>query len=93
MKLRALKCPKCKYIIFSRSHHDYHCCPCGSIAIDGGFEYCRVSFDPKIMKEYKLKDLPFVEIDLDATKKDLYDDWNESKDKYGLIAPNDISFK
>ena len=40
----AAQCPKCLEIIVSGSHHDYHRCSCGEIAIDGGREYVRLSF-------------------------------------------------
>ena len=88
MKVRAIECSSCGYIIYSRAHHDYHSCPCGGVSVDGGFDYFKVSYNPT-----KNKELRYRTIEVQATKAELYDDWNTSKDKYGRICPNDISFK
>lgn len=36
-----VKCLLCGDVIFSRHRHDYVCCGCGNIAVDGGQEYTR----------------------------------------------------
>lgn len=72
------QCPTCKDIIYSRANHDFRYCSCGEIFIDGGLEYVRVGG----------KDLGTIEmgtLEIDATPKELYDDWNYSKDKYGVV--------
>jgi ribosomal protein L37AE/L43A len=51
----AITCPKCKWTIFSRAHHDMHSCECGGVSIDGGFDYARVLWhgdlsSPKVFK-------------------------------------------
>jgi len=76
MKVSAIKCINCGDIIFSRARHDCRGCTCGAIFIDGGFDYVRVGGQalPKIF-EFESK----------RTKKQLYDDWNDMKDKYGLV--------
>ena len=84
-KVYAIQCPRCKDKIFSRAHHDCHHCSCGACMIDGGFEYSRVGFDPKVGEPTS------VEIEVKQTKQELYDDWNKSKDKYGIIK--DIPLK
>ena len=81
MKIIALKCPKCKDIIYSRSRHDWRSCTCGAMFVDGGFDYCRVGAEPEIASK-----LESVEIEVTVTKKELYDDWNNGKDKYGKIT-------
>lgn len=78
MKVNAIQCPECKDIIFSRAQHDFHYCSCGNTFIDGGFDYCR--FGAKDLDKVKS-----MQIDVNATAKDLYDDWAKSKDKFGLI--------
>lgn len=75
-------CPKCKFLIFSRARHDFRSCPCGEIAIDGGFEYYRGSFT-------KLPPIPVTLSLVGVSKKELFDDWNYSKDKFGLIKEED----
>ena len=77
MKVNAIKCPTCKDIIFSRARHDCRGCTCGEIYIDGGFDYKRVGFHKYLPES--------VQINVKATKKELYDDWNNATDKYGLI--------
>jgi hypothetical protein len=78
MLIKALKCECCKTIIFSRARHDYRSCACGAIAIDGGFDYQKVCWKPGT-------DYTAVEVDVDATAKELYEDWNLGLDRYGLI--------
>ena len=74
MKVYAVQCTRCKDIIYSRAHHDCRYCTCGKSMIDGGFEYSRIGGNPT----------PVAKI-IKATKKELYDDWNLKKDKYGII--------
>ena len=74
--LKAVKCPKCGEIIYSRAHHDFHYCSCKTCFVDGGFDYFRYSGPA---------DSELYVVTLRTTKKRLYDDWNLSKDKYGCI--------
>ena len=37
-----IKCKKCGEIIFSNDRHDMKRCSCGSCAVDGGNDYCRI---------------------------------------------------
>lgn len=79
MKVNALKCSKCNATIYSRARHDFRRCLCGALAKDGGFDYCKVSYNP---------DIPYsrVEIEVDATKEELYEDWGSRENKFGLIV-------
>ena len=75
--VNAIKCRKCKTIVYSRAQHDYRACQCGDIAIDGGREYTKLSFN---------KFMPVIKrIEIDATEKQLFDDWNNYGTKYGFI--------
>ncbi len=78
LKVSAIKCPLCEDILFSRSRHDCRRCTCGEVYVDGGFDYSRVGFMSK-------KPELFV-LEINQTKKELYDDWNLNKDKFGLIS-------
>lgn len=78
IKVNALVCPACGDKIFSRAHHDFHSCTCGDISVDGGFEYLRVAF-----KETPPKS---IELEIDATKEELYDDWSHCIDMFGIIG-------
>lgn len=40
-----IKCKKCGDIIESKSRHDMVWCKCGSVAIDGGNNYIKISGD------------------------------------------------
>lgn len=83
MKVTAIKCPKCGDTIFSRANHDYHNCTCRTVAIDGGPSYIRCCWDPTIEPPE-----PF-EIEVDATREELYQDWNTSTNKFGIIKKVD----
>jgi hypothetical protein len=83
-EVNAAKCPTCGDLIFSRANHDFHECSCGEIAIDGGFNYVRMAFKtvrPEIVKIY-----------VDATRDELYDDWNHRKNKWGTIKAPQKNF-
>ena len=77
MKVNAIQCNSCKDIIYSRTRHDYHWCSCKSCAIDGGFDYVKIIGDGNSFKS--------IEIEIDKTKQELYEDWNKSINKCGII--------
>ena len=78
MKISAIKCKDCDDVIYARARHDYRECSCGSVAIDGGFDYVKVGF--------KVTPPGNIEINLkNMTKKKLFDDWNSGRDNYGKI--------
>lgn len=77
LKVSAIKCKKCGDIIYSRTVHDFRTCTCEACFIDGGFDYCRIGGN--------LDDIEDVEVNVEATKGDLYQDWNFQENKYGLI--------
>lgn len=77
MKINAIQCLDCKIILFSRCRHDFRSCTCGNIAIDGGFDYTKITGYPDKIKHLTLS--------IATTKKELYDDWNLKKDKFGTI--------
>lgn len=78
MIITVYTCPKCKDSIFSRTTHDFRSCSCGEISIDGGFDYTKVSCVTSFPKSKK--------ITLDVTEKELYDDWNTDRNKYGVYT-------
>ena len=78
MKIRALQCKRCNTVIFSRAQHDFRRCSCEDnlgCSIDGGFDLCRVSGNPKNIK--------WVNIEIPCDKAELYDDWNTGTNKWG----------
>lgn len=81
-RVSCIKCEKCGDTIYSRAHHDYHSCSCGNLSIDGGFEYVSIGWKsgeipPEVFHKY-----------IQATRQELYDDWNFRKDKFGKITDN-----
>jgi hypothetical protein len=82
-----LRCFSCGDVIFSRARHDYRSCSCGKIAIDGGFDYVKVSGDPE--------NFVFVQLTLaeEITKDRLYKDWCSftSKREFGKYSDGDLS--
>ena len=83
MKIHAIRCNKCGDTVYSRARHDFRYCSCGSVFADGGLEYQRYGFGKSYVDE--LPTFTAVEIDVDVTPKELYDDWNHRHDCYGLI--------
>lgn len=81
MIVKGIKCPNCKEIIYSRARHDFKRCSCGNVFVDGGRDYIRYGGTENI------KDIEIYEIELDVTERDLFDDWNNYKKKYGSIKP------
>lgn len=79
LTVKAIRCPICKDIIYSRAVHDFHSCSCGSVTIDGGFDYCHVSW------AYGLKMPEGFDLKIPATKPQLYEDWNFMTNKFGVI--------
>lgn len=78
LKVNAIICPKCGDTIYSRAKHDFRNCSCKGCFIDGGLDYIRMGgIKTKNVKVFKLK--------IEATAKELYDDWNLHGKKYGLI--------
>ena len=85
MKIRSVICPYCKDIIYSRAHYDFRSCGCGKTSVDGGngdkdnWGYERVLYKPDA-------EVPeSVQVEVDTTPQELYDDWNYSKNKLGII--------
>jgi Zn-finger nucleic acid-binding protein len=77
MKVKAIACPTCRTIIYSRARHDFHYCRCGEVAVDGGFDYMKICFKKK---------LPITsEFEVAATKQELFDDWNTDTNRFGWI--------
>lgn len=37
----AIQCLKCSEVIVSKHVHDFKWCKCGSVAVDGGLDYCK----------------------------------------------------
>lgn len=77
MQVIAYKCKSCKDLVYSRARHDFRYCSCGEIAVDGGFDYTRVVYKDVMPKE--------TELEIDASKKDLYNDWNTGVNAYGIV--------
>lgn len=86
MIVSGVKCYKCGDFIYSRTLHDLHYCSCGTLFVDGGFERIRYGAD-------EINLVPFLSTEVNATKKQLFDDWNENKDVFGLIKENEFKEK
>lgn len=75
-KAHCVECQNCGDIIYSRTTHDMRYCRCGVTMVDGGFDYMHCGWlyglPPITLKKY-----------VNATKKDLYNDWNSLLNYYG----------
>ena len=78
MKLKAVHCHGCHDRVYSRAAHDFRHCSCGSVFVDGGREYFKYGCVPNA-------EFDITEVEVEASLQDLYDDWNEMHDKYGII--------
>lgn len=77
-RVRTVTCPDCKDETFSRARYDYHLCECGATMVDGGFDYLRYTG--------KVLSLVVVRVRyVNATRRELYDDWNIGANKFGFI--------
>jgi len=85
----ALTCPNCNWTIFSRAGHDFHSCNCGGITVDGGFAYLRVLWQTELVPEPP----EAFGLQVNASRRELYDDWNLGKNQYGLLEPEAILVK
>lgn len=80
MEVHGLKCTLCGDTIYSRAGHDFRFCTCGNIFVDGGQEdHGRHGYH--VADSYEPAHLTVKNI----TKKDLFHDWNNRTDKYGLV--------
>jgi hypothetical protein len=76
MQVQCIQCPKCLDILYSRARHDFRMCSCDSVYIDGGFEYMRYGGDVEPIRLQKR---------IKADKFQLFDDWDNGQDEFGLI--------
>lgn len=51
IKENKAKCNLCGEIIESKYRHDFVCCKCGSICVDGGHDYIRRLGEPENITE------------------------------------------
>ena len=75
-------CKKCRVWVYSRARHDFNSCPCGGVSVDGGRDYLKLSFDAGTVQPQVKQ---FV---IQATNKELFDDWTHGAYKFGLIHDN-----
>lgn len=78
----AIKCPLCDWTIYSRARHDFRSCKCGAVSVDGGFDCMKCAWD-----QNRVPTPVAFELKVDATKKELYEDYNNYNDKFGAIPP------
>ena len=81
MIVNAIQCHQCGDIIFSRARHDFRGCTCGTVAIDGGFDYTKTTYNPEVVKD----GVKLFKLEIEQTKPQLWDDWNSGNNQYGLI--------
>lgn len=73
------KCPieNCGALIMSTHRHDYAPCPCGAIAVDGGSDYFKMTFDSSRVNLDDIECASFETIDETRLFFALYDSFNE----------------
>lgn len=79
-RVSTVTCSQCGEEIYSRARHDFRYCKCGGISVDGGFDYLKYGWSEKWVK-------PVVRVRyINASRDTIIRDWNERKDKLGVIA-------
>ena len=78
MKLKAIHCLSCDDKVYSRTQQDFRYCSCGQIFVDGGQSYFKYGGAPNA--EFIL-----TEVNINVPLDELYEDWNEMSDNYGII--------
>mgnify|MGYP001597688533 CR=1 FL=1 len=74
----AVKCGRCRDVIYSRARHDMHHCTCTAIFVDGGFDYLRVGYSGEVPPEE-------FRILVAASPEELYNDWDTGANMFGKI--------
>lgn len=77
-RVTTVTCPQCGIELYSRAHHDFRGCKCGTF-VDGGFSYMRYGWPNGYDRPVaKIRYVP-------ATRRELYDDWNQRINASGVI--------
>lgn len=80
IRVRTIVCPKCKIEMYSRAHHDFRSCKCGTF-VDGGFDYLRVGWPTGYPAPVRRTRYVYV------TRETLFEDWNRQYNRFGIINP------
>lgn len=82
VRVWTITCPQCGKEMYSRAPHDYRLCGCpAQTMVDGGFTgYCRYGGLYFILVRDSFRHR-FIE----ATRQELYDDWNKRINRFGTI--------
>ena len=80
MLVRAVHCEECNTTVYSRATEDLRECECGRVRVYGGF-LTHFKYD---IKDKKTKYIT-LRMNIQATPDDLYDDYENMEDKFGLI--------
>lgn len=78
MKILTAKCPDCGDQIYSRCNHDFRTCECGRMCVDAGPGVGR-------LMHKEIDKVVIEEVEVDATLKEIYADWNYNKNQYGVV--------
>lgn len=89
----------CGDTIYSRTNHDFHWCYCQGVYVDGGpafidsdkDDHWRFGFTTKERVENVVVQLDLSQLDLKAAIHELYIDWSDKIDKYGVIRDDEYS--
>lgn len=67
--------------LYSRAQHDFRCCSCGGVFVDGGFDYLRFGCPAGVPPADIRVRVRYVA----ATRRQLYDDWNNRRKRFGFV--------
>lgn len=78
MLVNAVECKECNTIVYSRTEDDVRECNCGRVVVSGGQGHFK--YDVFTNPQYEIR-----KIRVDASLRDLYEDWYNMNDDFGLI--------
>ena len=69
---------ECDDVIYSRARQDFRYCSCGQVSVEGGREYFKYGNAPGA-------DFKITEVNVNVPLNELYEDWDQMVDNYGVI--------
>ena len=84
MLINAVECKECGTIVYSRTEDDVRECDCGRVIVSGGLGYFK--YDVFAGPGCELK-----KIDVKTTPSELYNDWYNMEDNFGVIRNVNLS--
>ncbi|MAG26497.1 hypothetical protein CMI47_13200 [Candidatus Pacearchaeota archaeon] len=77
MLVNAVLCESCNDLVYSRAEQDTRFCSCGRVGVRGGHKFVKLINEHVAHVKHK--------VEVEATEKQLIDDWRLCQNVFGLI--------